>query len=636
MARMGAALNGLKSLAHVSAAAVLLSAGPAAAAGFLSSGPGARAAAMGGAFTALSDDNSAVYYNPAGLAGQRGALMIEHVPITESGAGLSFKDGRLDFAAAQYPTRVGTFGFGLVQFAIGDIEARQTLADSATKINASQLALFLPYGFNVGRLSLGLTGKMVNYSLGQYSGSGYGLDLGAKTPLYRNDTILGRDTVVSGGVAIRNAIQPTLRLYKDNAPLERIIAAGVAVSALTRETYVHTDDKVTHDRVTFSADVMQGNLDTGMTQAIGLEYAYLGAYSLRTGYNASGDITIGAGVGGSAATFRFDYGADLTALAPQHRFTVTWLFTRPRETVEGEVHLSAYRRALFDQQRLKERFTREGRDAAGQGNYEEAYASFQKAAALDPEDREVSGLVNSSLDGYHLAGVKTRLDASRRARSVRNDGLAAKLALEAIAFDPASREAAEYAVELRNDIISSGTVTDFDNARSSLTAGDTDSYNTAKADHDVTRMRQYVRRVKAMNPDAEFVWSPLEEGLSTAEQTWAIEYASAALAADKIGDVISMARAVRRLERCSPTDPNIAGLRERLKKLPRKGTWTFYDANYSRQLYYSAAAAYVLGNYELSAQHLSVLLRVDPNHSMANALINRMRENGNLTEAQEP
>ena len=81
-------LKGSRSSAFASlAAGFLLLRGPASASGFLSAGPGARAAAMGGAVTGLADDQSAIFYNPAGLAGQRGTLMFEHIPINESGAG---------------------------------------------------------------------------------------------------------------------------------------------------------------------------------------------------------------------------------------------------------------------------------------------------------------------------------------------------------------------------------------------------------------------------------------------------------------------------------------------------------------------------------------------------------------------
>ena len=59
--------NTLRSSVFVSVAVALLACGHAEAAGFLSTGPGARAAAMGGAFTGLADDSSAIFYNPAGL-----------------------------------------------------------------------------------------------------------------------------------------------------------------------------------------------------------------------------------------------------------------------------------------------------------------------------------------------------------------------------------------------------------------------------------------------------------------------------------------------------------------------------------------------------------------------------------------
>ena len=42
----------------------------------LKSGLGARPLGMGGAFTAVSDDINAIYYNPAGLSGQIFGVMI--------------------------------------------------------------------------------------------------------------------------------------------------------------------------------------------------------------------------------------------------------------------------------------------------------------------------------------------------------------------------------------------------------------------------------------------------------------------------------------------------------------------------------------------------------------------------------
>lgn len=591
---------------------------------------------MGGAYTALADDDSAIFYNPAGLAGQRGALMFEHVPIAESGTGMTFNDGRLDFGGLNFPTHIGNFGFGLIQFAIGGIEGRQTLADNATMINTSQLALFLPYGFNIGRCAFGVTGKMVSYSLGQYSASGYGLDLGAKAPLFRGDTFLGRDTTVTGGLAVRNAIPPTLTLYQEPTSLERTFAAGLAVSALTRETYLHAEDQITHDRFTVSVDMIRGNIDTPMTPAFGVEYAYLDAYAIRAGYNATGDITIGVGAGGPASTFRFDYAADLTALAPQHRFTVSWLFTAPPAAVESDVHFGAYRRALYDKERLMERFEREGREAAGQGSYEDAYNSFEKAAVLDPHDWEIEDLLNSSRDGYHLSGVKTKLDAARREHDARNDALAARNALDAVLFDPKSREAADYLVQLRNAVIAAGGPATFDDVRRVLADEHAKRFDDAAADRNIVIMRQELERIKAIDPDNAASWQPLRDKLDESAKQWLADYLKQAAQAMADRDAVSMARAIRRIRRINAGHPQLAELAKQLRRLSRRVGSSFYDTNFIRQIYYTAAAEYTLGNDDNAAQHLSALMHADATDKDGNALIDRIRGEGRMKEANEP
>ncbi|MBI5239127.1 MAG: hypothetical protein HY926_01510 [Elusimicrobia bacterium] len=625
-----------QSFSRLSACVSLLLAGQAAASGFLATGPGARAAALGGAFTGLADDASAVYYNPAGLAGQRGALMLEHVPVNQAGTGLAFDDGRLDFAGIHYPSRIGTFGFAALQFAAGRIEGRQTLSEAADRIQATQTALFLPYAAALGSLSLGVTGKSIMYSLGSYRGTGYGADLGAKAALFQGDSALGRETRLFAGVTVRNAVAPAMRLYQDPVALERTFAAGLGASALVRESYDAAQNRVSYDRIAADLDFVRGDQDTVLSPAGGLEYSYLDRYALRGGFSRLGNITIGFGLGGPDSAFRFDYAADVGALAPQHRFTVSWVFTPSKAKVESGVRFSAFRRAKLDQERLKDRFVREGRAAAAAGDYELAWADFQKARVLDPEDKIAADLAESSREGSRLAGVKARLDEARRQRAAGNDAKAVAAALAALVFDPASPEAADYAAQLRNELISSGTAAQFESTRRAMIEEGELAFQAARADGNVAAMRRALERVKALEPDADAVWKPLEASLDEARQQLLASSLDDARRAFAAKDAVVVARSVRRIRRLDPDQSELPGLEAKLRKASRRGMLSFYDAHYVRQLYDTAAADYVLGNYATSAQTLALLLRCDAAHRDANALVDRLREEGRIAQEQEP
>lgn len=606
------------------------------ASGFLSSGPGARAAAMGGAFTAVADDATAIYYNPAGLAHQRGEVMLEHAPIAESGAGFTFNDGRLDFLGLVYPSRFGSFGFGFQQFAIGGIETRATVADQATIVKVSQNAFFVPYAFQYKGWSLGITGKAVHSSLAGYSGTGFGADLGIKNDHQFGDTLLGRDTQLTFGAAMRNAASPTLKLYQDPVALERTTSIGLALSAFVREHYEASADRVSHDRLSLACDARFGNQDSGFGLAFGLDYSYLDRYGVRVGFNADRNITIGIGAGGPASTFRVDYASVLTGLAPQHRLTVAWQFTDPPTQVQSDVHLSEYRRAVLDRQRLLERYLHEGRAAVAEGHYEVALAAFQKAQALDPHDTEIQGLVQSSQEGSRLAGVKELLDSARREQAATHDELAVKAALKAVLADPVNREAADYAVALRNQMISAKTALTFDVVRAGMVDELTRQFGAALAAHNAYGMQQALTRIKAIDPDDAIAWQPLADKLAGSLIDWQRQYLRDAQAALASKDAIALSRAVRRVRRVAPREAVLPTLAKQLRKLSSQQSSSFYQSNYLAQLYYSAASEYALGAYQSAVSNIVALLRANATHIDGNALIDRMRDEGRISEDEEP
>ncbi|MEM6336787.1 MAG: PorV/PorQ family protein, partial [Bacteroidota bacterium] len=94
----------------------------AAAVSFLQIEPDSRSAAMGNTSVALAEDANAVFWNPAGLAFQKGV----EGSITHSQWLPAFKsDLFFDYLAAKYHVEgLGTFGAHVTFFNLGENEAR--------------------------------------------------------------------------------------------------------------------------------------------------------------------------------------------------------------------------------------------------------------------------------------------------------------------------------------------------------------------------------------------------------------------------------------------------------------------------------------------------------------------------------
>jgi long-subunit fatty acid transport protein len=168
----------------------LLVAGPARAAqyagAFLETGAGPRAAGMGGAFSALADDASAPFWNPAGLVRSQGQGLLaslQPLSLDRRQASLAYAlnvRGELAFGLAWQHVRAGE----LVARA-GDGAPLGGIEDGE---NAYQVAVARALG---KRAALGLGLKVLRHAIdtpqtGRSTGRGSGFDLGVQVYLRRD------------------------------------------------------------------------------------------------------------------------------------------------------------------------------------------------------------------------------------------------------------------------------------------------------------------------------------------------------------------------------------------------------------------------------------------------------------------
>ncbi len=143
---------------------------------FLLLGAGARGAALGGAFSAIAADASALYYNPAGAAlmSRPGAMLSTYKYVA---------DTRYSWAGFTVPTsggerafgvQVGTFGFSN-QPVYTSAQPDGTGANYS--VNETFVGVTLSQNFS-DRFSAGITPKFIFDNLGDASGTAFAVDFG--------------------------------------------------------------------------------------------------------------------------------------------------------------------------------------------------------------------------------------------------------------------------------------------------------------------------------------------------------------------------------------------------------------------------------------------------------------------------
>ena len=153
------------------------------AAKFLSIGVGARANALGGASTAIVDDASAMYWNPAGVA------------LVDKFQGIftytkMFADVNLNSFGVVIPSgSAGNFGINITALNIGEMDVTTELEPEGTgaTFSAGSYAIGLTYARNItDDFIIGATVKYIREGIYNSSADGFAVDIGTlfKTPFY--------------------------------------------------------------------------------------------------------------------------------------------------------------------------------------------------------------------------------------------------------------------------------------------------------------------------------------------------------------------------------------------------------------------------------------------------------------------
>lgn len=358
-------------------------------------GAGNRAFGMGSAFVASADDASALIWNPAGLAYLKRA---ELEAAQSSDLGLGMSDGYAILALPSW--RWGAVGMSFRHFGVGGIEQRDSRnVLLAENLGDSEFEMGLGYGRRLGEAwSVGGALKLQHQSLAGFSGGGLGMDFGVTA---RPAAALGLDLPwaenLSWGLALRNAVEPAIRLDQESVSDPMVLRTGLAWRTLLP----------TGGELLAEIDLSR-SAGVSPRMHAGLEFRAHPSAALRLGVN-HGVLTAGTGL--RWRDLSFDYAYQDNPISAEHRAGVTLGFGATTQQSR-----MAHRRREDEriEHRLDEGFRqRQSEQVAGllervaqsraQGDFDGALELLALASALEPGAPGAAALETAVLKDRALA-----------------------------------------------------------------------------------------------------------------------------------------------------------------------------------------------------------------------------------------
>lgn len=273
---------------------------------FLKIGPGARALAMGGTYVGISDDIYAIYYNPAGVAINKGngQVTFNHTNW--------LADINYDYAAAS----INIESFGSMFLSVTSLRVPEEKVrtfeypdGNGQYWDASSVSFGFGYARSLtDRFSIGFHAKYIQESVWNSSASGFALDVGTYYITPFNDLIIGASISNFGSKMKLDGRDIQLNYDPDGDPFTgpNNIPANYEMNKydlpLTFRIGFSMDVfKSRYIRVKAAFDATHPNDNVEYLNA-GLEFAYDELFFLRGGYksiflsNSEQSFTLGAGL----------------------------------------------------------------------------------------------------------------------------------------------------------------------------------------------------------------------------------------------------------------------------------------------------------------------------------------------------
>jgi len=273
---------------------------------FLEIGVSPRADALGGAFTSIADDVSAVYYNPAGLVQLESRQAM--VSLIDYPADISYS-----FAAVAFPGLGGMIGIAYYGLNAGEMRVTTPEYQSGKPgwmFTAKDYAFSLTYARSLtDRFSVGGTMRVIDELYEEERATGWSADLGSQYNTgFRNFKIS----------MMMSNFGPDMKFLDDEYPLPINFKFGGAIDVMDGP----------HNHAVLAVEGAHPS-DNREKYNAGVEYTFNKFASFRVGHRWEHDIG-GVSFGGGVAlnmekvAMRIDYGyQDFDPLEQIHRISFT-------------------------------------------------------------------------------------------------------------------------------------------------------------------------------------------------------------------------------------------------------------------------------------------------------------------------